>query len=284
MELDRLKDIRLSGLGRVLHKLVMILTYPFRHIFKFLGLVVVLMVFLAAVPMIQGVRSDRILNWYLESYYRIMDGFGGGLPEIAPYPDGKAPAASEKQALPVAEAEKPVFKEVAAPAVIRKNPVQPAGDNGKFRRKAFKKQTDAETFRRINVAEAPAGKAAVPALKQETAASPRKAESYYRKDDSLPLVYEENPAEISGDAMVFSANDLTVGNNYLFLYGIYTDPEKYDTEKAREYLEQLLQNKTVSCRIVAYTYQNIATGVCFLDGKSINRLLVDAGFADNVAL
>ena len=70
----------------------------------------------------------------------------------------------------------------------------------------------------------------------------------------------------------------------MILYGIYTDPAKYNQDDANQYLKELADGKILECKILAYTYRNIATGVCFLDGRSVNRNLVDAGFADNVAL
>ena len=54
--------------------------------------------------------------------------------------------------------------------------------------------------------------------------------------------------------------------------------------KANVYLKELADKKTLECEIVAYTYQNHATAICFLDGMSINQNLVDAGFATDVAL
>ena len=110
------------------------------------------------------------------------------------------------------------------------------------------------------------------------------ASKYYRRDDTLPLVYEDTPQTVKGETFVFSANEISVGNTYIILYGIYTDPEKYNQEDANQYLKELADGKMLECKIVAYTLHSIATGVCFLDGRSINQNLVDAGFADNVAL
>lgn len=106
----------------------------------------------------------------------------------------------------------------------------------------------------------------------------------YRKLDSLPLVYEEEPIKLSGKVIVYSANEISVNNNYIILYGIYTNPSKHDLYDAHEYLKELIGKNQIDCDIVAYTHQNYATAMCYLDGKSINHNLVDAGFADNIAL
>ena len=97
-------------------------------------------------------------------------------------------------------------------------------------------------------------------------------------------MYEDTPTTVEGETFVFSANEISVGNTYIILYGIYTDPEKYNQDEAGQYLKELADGKMSECKIVAYTQHNIATGVCFLDGRSINQNLVDAGFADNIAL
>ena len=63
-----------------------------------------------------------------------------------------------------------------------------------------------------------------------------------------------------------------------------SNEEKYNPDEAAEYLKELAEQKHIECDIVAYTYQNYATALCYIDGKSINQNLVDAGFADNIAL
>lgn len=276
MELDRFKDVKLHGIGKILHQIVLILTYPFRHIFKFLAFLFVAGVILASIPMMKGVSYTHIVDWYLLRYHEAKKEAESNMTvETTPV----LPAESEK-----------VFKEVAAPKIIRKHPAaENSGHNGA--RRAFKRAE--APFRRIEVKEKPEMSVTVekPSLNEQVIKNQAlpKVESnnqnrYYRIDKTLPLVYEDNPVQIEGRALVFSANDLTVGDTYLYLYGVYTDPQKYDMQKAVQYLEELTNGKTLVCQLVAYTYQNIATGVCFLDGRSVNQNLVDAGFADNIAL
>ena len=53
---------------------------------------------------------------------------------------------------------------------------------------------------------------------------------------------------------------------------------------SKKYLEQFVKDKVVRCDIVAYTYQDIATALCYVDDDSINQRLVDEEFSRNVAL
>ena len=100
----------------------------------------------------------------------------------------------------------------------------------------------------------------------------------------LPLVYLKDPDPVSGKPMVQNANEIIVDGTYIFLYGIYVDPNLPKGIEAKKYLEQFVKDKVVRCDIVAYTYQDIATALCYVDDDSINQRLVDEEFSRNVAL
>lgn len=102
--------------------------------------------------------------------------------------------------------------------------------------------------------------------------------------ETLPLIYIKNSIAIEGAAEVQNANEMVVDGTYVFLYGIYVDPNLPKGIEAKKYLEVLVKDKKVHCDIVAYTYQEIATALCYVDGESINQKLVDEGFSKNVAL
>lgn len=102
--------------------------------------------------------------------------------------------------------------------------------------------------------------------------------------ETLPLIYIKNSIAIEGVAEVQNANEMVVNGTYVFLYGIYVDPNLPKGIEAKKYLEVLVKDKKVHCDIVAYTYQEIATALCYVDGESINQKLVDEGFSKNVAL
>ena len=100
----------------------------------------------------------------------------------------------------------------------------------------------------------------------------------------LPLVYLKDPVPVSGKALVQNANEIIVDGTYIFLYGIYVDPNLPKGIEAKKYLEQIVKDKVVRCDNVAYTYQDIATALCYVDDDSINQRLVDEEFSRNVAL
>ena len=86
----------------------------------------------------------------------------------------------------------------------------------------------------------------------------------YRRD--VPsLVYLENPRDISGMSFVYHANAIDVNGVYVMLCGVYTDPQTEKGINAALFLEKLIENKNVSCKIVAFTAQNVPTGICFID-------------------
>ena len=288
MDFGRLKDLKLQGFGKVVHLAVMGLTYPLRHFFKFLAFLIVFIVIAAAIPMMRGVSYKDIPDWYLLRYE----------------PEAKTDTVVElKQQITPKEEN---IAEVSAPKIIREEKPM-IEETGSGRRQAFKKIEDEQStaprrqypVMKINPADKkPRPAKVVPSEKLisadespslgRTAAEvsvPRPEDNVqYRKIDSLPLVYEDNPQNVSGQTFVFSANEMSVGNTYIILYGVYTDPAKYNQEKAHQYVKELVDGKMMTCKIVAYTYNNIATGICFLENMNINKNLVDAGFADNVAL
>ena len=69
----------------------------------------------------------------------------------------------------------------------------------------------------------------------------------------LPLVYLKDPVSVSGKALVQNANEIIVDGTYIFLYGIYVDPNLPKGIEAKKYLEQFVKDKVVRCDIVAYT-------------------------------
>lgn len=105
----------------------------------------------------------------------------------------------------------------------------------------------------------------------------------YRRD--LPsLVYLDTPKTISGMSFVYHANAIDVDGTYVLLFGVYTSPQSDQGINAAIFLESLIENKNVSCKIVAFTKQDVPTGICFINDININKLLVLKGLSENVAL
>lgn len=277
MQLDRLKDLKLHGISKITHKFIMFLTYPFRHIFKFLALTFVAAVFLAALPMMQGVPYTDIIDWYLLKY------------EVADSTTSQKQPDIKLSPAPVVQPQDKVV-EVEAPKIVRRQSVEPA-ENSVGKRQAFKPAETSDQPRkkykvlkinkenRPQVVQTQQPKSEVA---QQPAQPAEQEKSYYRKVENLPLTYEDNPQEVSGKTFVFSGNELTVGDTYIILYGIATPVQNQD--QAHQYLKDLADGKNLTCKIVAYTNYNIASGVCFLNGQSINQILVDAGLSQNIAL
>lgn len=107
---------------------------------------------------------------------------------------------------------------------------------------------------------------------------------YYQKNDNLHLEYLKTPQQIFGEAEIAGANSLYINGKFMFLYGVYTDPNFYSEEIAAAYLQQITNGQIVRCEIVAQTYNQTATALCFVNGEFINKALVNKKMARNVAL
>ena len=106
----------------------------------------------------------------------------------------------------------------------------------------------------------------------------------FRRNDNLGLIYMENPEDLIGVAEVVNANEIKIGAKVLFLYGIYAEPSSQEGIAAMQYLQNEIAGKTIKCRIVAYTQDATATGICVFDGININQQLVDLGYSKDVSL
>ena len=305
MDLVRLKSIRLHGLSKFFHKVFMVLTYPLRHIFIFSTCVIIFLAVLIALPLLFGVSVNHVGDWYLlkcdENH--ICTEIQEKLEKAVKTEPSEVSAPKIIRNKPVEENEaikesRQVFKKAPLPDVSD----TPEAENKPKKQYKIMNIKKTPPISRVEVMSAPvkveskneptelikvSEPVELPAMQPAKAAEVKPelpASRYYRRDDTLPLVYEDTPTTVEGETFVFSANEISVGNTYIILYGIYTDPEKYNQDEAGQYLKELADGKMSECKIVAYTQHNIATGVCFLDGRSINQNLVDAGFADNIAL
>lgn len=305
MDLIRLKSIRLHGFNKFLHSVFMVVTYPVRHIFIFSICVIIFLAVLIALPLLFGVSANHIGDWYLlkcnknnictEIQEKLEKAVKTEPSEVS------APKIIRAQQVEDTEAMKEsrrVFKKTDAPIAPEdaelESEIKPKKQYKIMNIKKNPPISRAEVMPEVVKAESktvepvvvsqPVVLSALQPEKPVVVAPELPASKYYRRDDTLPLVYEDTPQTVKGETFVFSANEISVGNTYIILYGIYTDPEKYNQEDANQYLKELVDGKMLECKIVAYTLHSIATGVCFLDGRSINQNLVDAGFADNVAL
>lgn len=329
MEFESLKGLRLQGVAKAIHKFFLIITFPLRRGFLFLGLLLVFIVAIAAIPMSQGVSYKHIVDWYLLRYDEVKTQTTAKIknkPEAIERNLKNKIKKEHKKEVKKEKRKEFKFKETAAPdrrhvsdALKKKMGENDKQNNSDTKQEKTKKRKTIKIKQSSGIRDTGIKKvwkrneepffaklaeqngvnpivAPVKATLQlkpnpvvpdsETIAQlPEfKQKLEYRKIDTLPLKYEDNLEHIEGSAIVLGPNDLIVGDKYIILYGIYTDANKQDYNKANVYLKELADKKQVECEIVAYTYQNHATAICFLDGMSINKNLVDAGFATNVAL
>ena len=111
-----------------------------------------------------------------------------------------------------------------------------------------------------------------------------RGEIYFKRAEGLGLTYLDIPQKISGEVRVVNANELRVGDQLIFLYGIYVDPSSEDGKKAEEYLRDVTEGRTIDCFIGAYARDGNGTAICFCQGKNINQTLVDLQYSRNVTL
>lgn len=112
-----------------------------------------------------------------------------------------------------------------------------------------------------------------------------KLTDFYVVKKNLPLEYLQNPEKLYGTAEILSANSLLLDGEFLYLYGIYTNPAVYDVTAAMQYLESVAGGRKIHCDVVAYARpSDVATALCFVDGILINKAMADSNFAENVAL
>ena len=100
----------------------------------------------------------------------------------------------------------------------------------------------------------------------------------------LDLIYLSTPQEISGEAYIVSANEIVIGENDIYLFGIYVDPNSGAGLESKEFLEALIGSEPVKCIVEAYSKQGIATGMCYVRNININYTMVKSGMSQNVAL
>lgn len=119
----------------------------------------------------------------------------------------------------------------------------------------------------------------------ETSYYSGKLTDYYENLENRSLIYQSKPDILIGVPTIRGANSLYLNNVFLFLYGIYTDPRRYNVASAEQYLRDLTANTKIYCAVVAYTaHYHTATALCFANGIFINKSLVEQNLADNVAL
>lgn len=274
MKFNRRKDEFKPSRGAALaHKLFMAVTYPLIKPLIFIPVLIIL--YLA--PTFMGVKPTEVHLWYWSKIKNISSDVST---KVADTTKNLMPEAA-KNILPP---EKGIDQLVETPIVTPQE----------VRRKMFEKATSAPQA--VNIMERKDSDVA-PIVIEETqpekiseSIAPVVASSELEKAEEvpvsrkLPLIYLDTPKEVQGTVSVHNANEIEINGTYLFLYGIYADPDSAEGIRAKAFLENLVKNQQVRCSILAYTYQDVATAMCYVGSKSINHLLVEEQLAKNVAL
>jgi len=283
MEFSSLKDLRLKGFAKFLHKCFIFVTYPFRHPMKFIIATLVIVIFLILWPLLKGVDFTDIPDWYTQKFESITNTSQKLTVTFKETPVFKVKQRPEKfakkielkhasitQKLPKEKTPEPQVQEINEPKKYATWHIQIEEQ---------KKNKSEQEKQEENVSSSSSPKIEIKKQEQES-----ETKISFKKIDGLPLIYLNTPEFVSGAAMVYGPNELFISDTYLYLYGIYTDPLKYDSKRAGNYLRELISGEKIECYIVAKTLDNIATAICLKGDQNINKSLVDAGFADDVAL
>ena len=275
---------------RIIKRIISILLWPFRH--PFIALPILALLYF--VPTLIGARPTEVHIWY---WNKIKEVF--------------APVSNKSKAF-IAEAGKnfsiPNFSLLDKQDESNKNKVVDANTPQMIRRQIFEKASQSEVAIRVDVMaeqkkQYPQEETTPPTIEPETTqpietttpSEPEKIAVYEEpKPEPLPtprtlpnkpdLIYLSTPQEFSGSAYVVNANEINIGGNSIFLYGIYVNPRSREGTLGKNFLEKLIANEPVHCVAPAYTRQGVATAICSVGNISINHTMVDSGYSQNVSL
>ncbi len=270
----------MTGFKGFLHRVAMILLYPLRKPLIFIPVLILMYL----IPTFIGSKPSEVHLWY---WNKIKNGYNFVAETVS---DKVKPIVGKTEVL---------MPELGGKMLPERGIDQLVGTKQKaIRRQMFEKAKSApqavdilENQEVVSVEEVKKEQALIQAEKtdaiMEEVAKNDNLQPEKQKivvSETLPLIYVENQIDVSGAAIVQNANEMIVNGTYLFLYGIYVDPNTPKGIEAKKFLEQMVKGKTVRCNIVAYTYQEVATALCEVDGQSINQKMVDDGLSKNVAL
>lgn len=280
------------GIAGLVHRLVMLLLWPFRKPYIFIPLLILMYL----IPTFIGARPAEVHIWY---WNKIKNLFG---------PVSEQIVSKSKELLPESgKLSFPGLSSSGQPETPQRNidkVIESYEAEQQLRRQIFEKAKNAETPVRVDIMaqknqplapqfeNEPEAKAVLPApapSEPETeSAEPAPLPAKNTVDNSrrrkLDLIYLDTFQEINGEAYVVNANEIIIGGNDIFLFGIYVDPTSSEGIAGKEFLENLIGTDPVKCVIEAYTRQGVATGMCYVRHISINHTLVNNGISQDVAL
>ncbi|MBQ8671092.1 MAG: hypothetical protein IJ525_01065 [Alphaproteobacteria bacterium] len=273
-------EMRLSGVLLWIHRAIMLITLPFRKFWQITVGLLVLILILIAVPMFKGIKLHDVWAWYMVKM-----------------PTHEFVEIKEEAIYKVKEKAESIER-IVKPAINKKQPQKAEGENKKEDVKFV--SWNVAGFRKAKYNPEKAKLKAKSASKRKLqimAHTPNdgknNSEKYYDGDlsqyyivlDNNDLEYLETPEKLYSTVDVVGPNSFYIAGEYVYLYGIYSNPNDYDLKLAQDFLVTATKDRQVYCEVVAYTSQSQAgTALCFVDGIFLNKKMVDYHLADNVGL
>lgn len=275
---------QISGAAGFVHRVVMFITYPFRKPLRCLFFLAALGVVAYFIPILYGVKLEGVYDWYVKlindvnkQVFAVHEDMRGtdvlAEPEIVP-----TQRDVRRQMFAKATGRSPQKVDVLTKEAVNVVDI----DDVREAMSGQEKYLSQEEPEMIPVAQVVEEVPAVVTKKQTIEVPQFDYAKHYGEFSSLDYLNE--PIEIKGEAKVRNANEMVVNDNYLFLYGVYSNPMNERGVRAGVYLKDIVKNQTIRCLVLAYTKDGkIATAECFIDGTDINRLLVAKGYSDLVS-
>lgn len=293
-------QLRVSGFLGLIHKLMMFITWPFRH-WKFMLLALVLLIIaMVVIPLVYDVKFSDIPSWYkAKMTHPFMTVIKNNVQDLKLATEQKITQSVDT----VKNQMQKIVPEIKTAESAKEEPKEKirftAWNVAKFNKAKYQKpqpqnttvEPQTQTFAELK--KATPNRDESEETKEDAAVQTAPEESYYegeledyyavRRD--LDLMYLTQSEKLYGHVDVVGPNSLYIENTFIYLYGIYTNPDIYNEQSAQLYLEKLIDNQPVHCDIVAYSIQSqTPTALCFLNGRLINQELVDADYAADIAL
>lgn len=276
------EDIKqISGATGVFHKIVMFITYPFRKPLRCLFFLAALGAIAYFIPVMYGVKPEKVYDWYVKLVHDVNEqiiiphtqkekgtdtlvesNYATGQREIRRQMFAKASGRAPQKVDILAE---------EASEVVNIGDIRRAEDNTENYYEQPIKPEKTTVEEQSNVV----------AVQHPVVTEDFDYRRHYGEFDSLNYLNE--PVEVRGTAKIHNANELTVNDTYIFLYGIYSNPLNGRGVKAGVFLKNLVKDEEVLCQILAYTKEGqVATAECYVGETDINNLMVKNGFSDKV--
>lgn len=303
------KAMRVNGVLGWVHKLVMLITFPFRRFLLIVMSFFIALVVLTIIPVSKGIPLRDVYDWYkiklpahefIAAKDKTIFSATNGLNKIKRSIRAIAPKVDQDEGMTETEDNVEEVRFVSwNVAEFRKAKYEPTGI------KAFVETNQPVEYSKVNDTNLSDNKVEVvkrsvdsPVKKEYDIQENTEADvtedkvdhvenidGYYTKLSRRDLVYLEVPEIINGRARVSDANGIYVADQFIYLYGIYSNPQRYDVAAAKAYLADVLRDRNVHCEVVSLVEKvNLPAALCFVEGKLINKLMVENNFAQNVAL